>query len=160
MISSQLTRRPISIYVSMDTIRDYLFAPDCAQMILDATSLRGRSGQGRYQMKIFASQRGTTIGAVVRELRRVLKRPPRTGVRCPYRTSRMQVRDLRFRSIAMPWIDARADYPPARRLEDDTAGPDLIHPEASHAEDRRGDLRVDHLIARRRGMRTWSGQNS
>ena len=31
---SRLTGQPLSIYVSLDTLRDYLFAPDCAAMIL------------------------------------------------------------------------------------------------------------------------------
>src|SRR4051794_15941105 len=33
---AHLRRQPVSIYVPLDTIRDYLFAPDCARMIADA----------------------------------------------------------------------------------------------------------------------------
>ena len=35
LCAAHLERRPVSIWVSLDTLRDYLYAPDCAQMVLD-----------------------------------------------------------------------------------------------------------------------------
>ena len=36
IIRSHLIRTPISIYVPLDTMRDYLFAPDCGELVVDA----------------------------------------------------------------------------------------------------------------------------
>ncbi len=39
---NQLRRRPISIYVSLDTARDYLYVDDCAAMVLATLTTRPR----------------------------------------------------------------------------------------------------------------------
>jgi UDP-glucose 4-epimerase len=57
-------RRPVGIYVPLDTRRDYLFADDCAEQI--ATSLARLLGQRTQTvLKLFASERLTSIGQIL-----------------------------------------------------------------------------------------------
>jgi UDP-glucose 4-epimerase len=77
---SHLTGQPLSIYVSLDTLRDYLFAPDCAALIVEGLARLRQEQSGTAPMvvtKILASQRAITIGAVLGEMRRIFKSWPR-----------------------------------------------------------------------------------
>jgi UDP-glucose 4-epimerase len=110
---SHLTGQPLSIYVSLDTLRDYLFAPDCAGLIV-AGLARLRQEESSMQppvvTKILASQRAVTIGAVLGEMRRIFKRSPRIVLGASA-ASAMQARDLRLRSRVWPELDRRALTP-------------------------------------------------
>lgn len=110
---AHLRGQPTSIYVSLDTVRDYLFAPDCAALVSDGIGrLRAetrRSGAAVH-VKVLASQQGVTIGAVISELKRVLKRTPRI-VHGASPVARYQVRDLRLRSDVWPELDRRSMTP-------------------------------------------------
>lgn len=101
------TGQPVSIYVSLDTVRDYLYVDDCAAMILDAFTLDPPDVGNTAIVKIFAAARGTTIGALIGECRRVFKRSPRI-VLGTSANARFQIRDLRLRSTIWPQIDRRA----------------------------------------------------
>lgn len=103
---STLTRQPMSIYVSLDTIRDYLFVDDCADMILDSVE-PGRRFPNPLVTKVYASQRGTTVADLIGECRRVFKRAPLV-VLGTSANARFQVRDLRLRSDVWPDIDRRS----------------------------------------------------
>ena len=51
-----LLRQPISLYVSLDTTRDYIFVDDCARMIIAAVDdLRGTRDPGTAVVKIIGS---------------------------------------------------------------------------------------------------------
>ena len=104
---SHLTGQPLSIYVSLDTLRDYLFAPDCARLIV-AGLARLREGEpaGRQGVvtKILASQRAITIGAVLGEMRRLFKSPTHIVLGASA-SSAMQARDLSLRSRVWPELD-------------------------------------------------------
>lgn len=96
---AQLTRQPLSVYVSLDTMRDYLFVEDGADMVV--TGLGAVSARGGTHLKILASEHSTTIGAVLGELRRVTRhRPPVVLGSSP--NARFQVHDLRLRSLVWP----------------------------------------------------------
>lgn len=106
---SHLTGQPLSIYVSLDTLRDYFFAPDCAGLIVAALARlrQEHSGNGpEVVTKILASQRAITIGAVLGEMRRIFKRTPRI-VLGSSAVSAMQARDLSLRSRVWPDLDHR-----------------------------------------------------
>jgi UDP-glucose 4-epimerase len=96
---AQLTRQPLSIYVSLDTMRDYVYVEDAGTMAvaaLDAVVARG--GQ---HVKVLASEQSTTIGSILGDLRRITRRrPPVVLGTSP--SARFQVRDLRMRSVAWP----------------------------------------------------------
>jgi UDP-glucose 4-epimerase len=105
---AHVTGQPVSIYVPLDTVRDYLFVDDCAAMIADA--LNGIPASERRDgatTKIFAASQGTTIGALIGECRRVFKRSPRV-VLGTSANAKFQIRDLRMRSTVWPELDRRA----------------------------------------------------
>jgi len=106
---AHITGQPLSVYVSLDTIRDYLFVDDCANMISDALDA-GQMTAELNTTKIFASHQGTTVGALIGECRRVFKRTPRL-VLGTSASSRFQVKDLRLRSTVWPELDRRALTP-------------------------------------------------
>lgn len=99
------TGRALPIFVSLDTVRDYVYAPDCAQVIA-AGMERARSLEpGAIVTKIIASGQPVTVGHLVGEARRVLHRPLRT-VMVPGRGTG-QVLDLRLRSTVWTDLDER-----------------------------------------------------
>ena len=106
---SHLTGQPLSIYVSLDTLRDYLFAPDCAGLIVESLAQlrreQPRAGPA-VVTKILASQRAITIGAVLGEMRRIFKSSPRIVLGASA-VSAMQARDLSLRSRVWPDLDRR-----------------------------------------------------
>ncbi|MGU3410066.1 NAD-dependent epimerase/dehydratase family protein [Microbacterium sp. M1A1_1b] len=112
--------RPSSLYVPLDTTRDYLFIDDAAAMVVDALD-RVRAEPGAPVTKIFASQQGRTIrevldavGAAVGEDLDV-----RSG---EDPSASAQGRDLRFRSVVLPEVDDRLLTPfdaGVRRTVDD-----------------------------------------
>ncbi|MCW2757496.1 MAG: NAD-dependent epimerase/dehydratase family protein [Nocardioidaceae bacterium] len=106
---NHLIGQPISIFVPMDTLRDYLFADDCGALVVDGLArLRAetvRTGPGVHT-KVLAAQQGVTIGQLIAELRRLVKRAPRV-VHGSSATSRYQARDLRMRSLVWPELDRR-----------------------------------------------------
>jgi UDP-glucose 4-epimerase len=66
---------PVSIYVSLDTRRDYLFADDCAHQIAAAVA-RLMTEQPRAVLKIFASEALTSLARVVGIFFRMAKHRP------------------------------------------------------------------------------------
>jgi UDP-glucose 4-epimerase len=110
---SRLTGQPLSIYVSLDTLRDYFFAPDCADLIVAGLArLRQEqwaNGPG-VVTKILASQRAITIGAVLGEMRRIFKSSPRIVLGASS-VSAMQAPDLSLRSRVWPDLDRRTLTP-------------------------------------------------
>ena len=104
---SHLTGQPLSIYVSQDTLRDYLFAPDCARLIVSGLARLRQDVSGASPTvvtKILASQRAITIGAVLGEMRRVFKSQPRIVLGASA-VSVMQAKDLSLRSRVWPELD-------------------------------------------------------
>ena len=110
---SHLTGQPLSIYVSLDTLRDYLFAPDCAGLIVAglARLRQEQSARGPSVVtKILASQRAITIGAVLGEMRRIFKSSPRIVLGASS-VAAVQARDLSLRSRVWPELDRRTLTP-------------------------------------------------
>jgi UDP-glucose 4-epimerase len=100
---ASLTRAPTSIFVSIDTIRDYLYVDDCAALVT-AMTLRMLEEPAASHTKILASGRSTTIGALIAELGQVTRRRPAIvwGVSAQ---SSLQASDLRLRSVTMTELD-------------------------------------------------------
>jgi UDP-glucose 4-epimerase len=110
---SHLTGQPLSIYVSLDTLRDYLFASDCAAMIVEGLARLRREPSGGNPIvvtKILASQRAITIGAVLGVMRRIFKRSPRIVLGASPMSAN-QARDLSLRSRVWPELDRRTLTP-------------------------------------------------
>jgi UDP-glucose 4-epimerase len=95
---AQLKRQPLQIYVPLGTLRDYLYAPDCGELIASCLSeLSGQLHGMAGTVKVMASQRPMSIGAVLGEFTMVLRRSPRTSLRASP-LGQHQVSDLRLTS--------------------------------------------------------------
>jgi UDP-glucose 4-epimerase len=100
---SSLTNTPLSIFVPIDTMRDYLYVDEGAELAvaMAARLLEQRTG---VVTKIFASGRSTTIGALIAELGMVAaRRPPVIWGQSAQ--SSLQSRDLRLRSEVFVDLD-------------------------------------------------------
>lgn len=102
---AHLTGSPLDVYVSLDTIRDYLFTDDAAAMALAGAD--AVAGAGGVHVKLLASGQSMTIGAVLGEVRRVTRRRPPIVTRTS-RAARYQTSDLRMRSVAWPPLQGLA----------------------------------------------------
>ncbi|WP_392545029.1 NAD-dependent epimerase/dehydratase family protein [Oryzobacter telluris] len=103
------TGRPLPVFVSMDTIRDYLYAPDAGRMVVRSLELVRREAPGTVVAKVLASGAPVTVGHLVAEARRVFHRPLRTIPVGGRGTG--QVLDLRLASRVWPEVDALAATP-------------------------------------------------
>jgi len=105
-----LSREPLTLYVPLDTIRDYLFAKDAGQMVADGmVRLRHEALQTSLApavVKILASQQPTTVSTIIAQLRWVMKRPASLIVATSPNSAR-QARDLRMTSSVWPELDRR-----------------------------------------------------
>jgi len=106
LAKASLLRRPLSLYVPLDTTRDYVYADDSARVILAALTRLAHEGTMTEPVtKIIGSGRPVTIAALLSTLHRVFKRrPPVVLGDSPSR--QFQVRDLRMRSARWTELDA------------------------------------------------------
>lgn len=107
---AHLKRRPITLWVSLDTRRDYVYARDSAEMILAGLDrLRSQASEdpdGLVVTKVMGSGRTYDVAAVLGELQRVFRRkPPVVMAESP--VTAMQVSDLSVRSRVWPELDRR-----------------------------------------------------
>ncbi|MGO2745888.1 NAD-dependent epimerase/dehydratase family protein [Microbacterium sp.] len=104
---SHVRRIPLSVYVPLDTLRDYIFVDDCASLIVDACDRLVSEPEGTYMLKLLASGRSVSVGALLGEFRRVVGRRPEIMMGSSPVAS-LQSRDLRMRSVVWPDLDHRA----------------------------------------------------
>jgi UDP-glucose 4-epimerase len=95
--------RPVHIYVSLDTIRDYLFSDDAGRLVVDGLGRleRESAGAARHVIKIFGSEREISVGGLVGMFRRLAKRQLRIvfGI---HPVGNQQPLRLQFRSQVWP----------------------------------------------------------
>jgi len=105
-----LRREPVSLYVPLDTIRDYLFAADAGRMAVDAMERleEGRPERSRWRAvtKIFASEIETTVASVLGAWRQSVRRPLRVAL-ASNPAGHLQPRILSFRSRVWPEVRGR-----------------------------------------------------
>ena len=105
------TRKPLGIYVSLDTLRDYIYVDDAAGLIVDmANRATGLPNDRGPWMKIVATGSSTSIAELLGTLKLIARR------RIPVILSasslaRHQVADLRMRSDVWPDLDHRPVTP-------------------------------------------------
>lgn len=101
LVQAAATRQSLNVFVPMDTIRDYIFIDDAAEVITRACADVSHS---RVRVEVIASGQPVTIGQVIRLVEVVTKRkvPVALG---SHPSSARQVRDLRL----IPSL--RADHP-------------------------------------------------
>jgi UDP-glucose 4-epimerase len=88
-----------SVFVSLDTIRDYIHADDAAAEIASALELAQPAAQP--VVKIVASERPATIAEIVTIFKRIARRNPRI-VASQAPASRLYLRRQQFRSTVLP----------------------------------------------------------
>lgn len=102
-----LLAKPISIYVPLDTRRDYLFNADCAAMVVAASDRLARVEEGDLaHTKIFASGRSVTVGSVLGEFKQVAGKKLKVIMGNSSAASE-QGRDIRLRSTHWTDLDER-----------------------------------------------------
>ena len=106
---AQVSPASVSIYVSLDTMRDYLYVDDGAELVLDTVE-RLRAEGVTYAMKNLASGRAVTIADLIGQFRIILKRPPKVLLGTSAQAA-LQAHDLRIGSIVWPEVDARTMTP-------------------------------------------------
>jgi UDP-glucose 4-epimerase len=110
---THVTGQPISIYVSLDTLRDYVYAPDVGELVaagLGSLRARLRSERCRVVTKVIASGASLTIGSLIAQSTRHHRARPRVIVKAPQSGSG-QIRDLRLRSVVWPQLDTHLRTP-------------------------------------------------
>jgi UDP-glucose 4-epimerase len=73
---SLLHRQPVHLYVPLDTVRDYLYAADCAAQLAVGLE-RLRTVPGTSVVKIFSAGEPVTIARIIGIFARIAKRQPR-----------------------------------------------------------------------------------
>lgn len=109
---AHLTGAPVSVYVSLDTLRDYLFVDDASRLVVDGLERLALPDvhPGETVVKILASQRADTIGNLIGACRAIFKRRPLIVLGAsPF--AKAQAHDLRLRSVVWPELDAHPVTP-------------------------------------------------
>lgn len=106
-----VTRQPINIFVPLDTIRDYIYADDAAQLVLAATDPQTQANNEPpdARIEVLASGQGTTIGQLMRMMNEIAKRrvPVALG---SHASAQAQAADLR---LTPTWVAERPTTLPA-----------------------------------------------
>ena len=116
---ARLTARPASIFVPLDTLRDYVFVDDCAALILDC--MDRLVVVGTTTTKILGSGQATTIASLLGHFRAVSRGKPRVVLGASA-AGAMQAHDLRLRSIVWPDLDARRTHSLPAGIQSTIAG--------------------------------------
>lgn len=101
---AHLRRRPLLLFVPLDTTRDYVYVDDAARVTLGCLERIAGEPAGTLRIKVIAARRPTTIGALVAEIERVARRRALLVLGTTPAT-RFQVRDLRLRSEVWRGLD-------------------------------------------------------
>ena len=111
LCKAALLGHPVSMFVSLDTRRDYIFVDDCATLVAESCSrLRVRPRGADPVIKILASGQSVTLASVLGEFRHVIGRRPRVVTGSSPQAG-LQGRDLRFRSVVWPDLDRSPKTP-------------------------------------------------
>jgi UDP-glucose 4-epimerase len=101
-------RQPLILYVTLDTIRDYLVANDAGRLVADGLDrLRleaSKAESARCVTKILSSQQPATIASVLAQFRWITKRPA-SVILAASPDAHRQARDLRMTSSVWPDLD-------------------------------------------------------
>ncbi len=101
LCKSNLTKKPLNIFVPLQTARNYLYVDDAAAMISEFMWQNEE-----LCTKIFASPHSVTVATIIRTSYEVFKRRPLISLGINERTS-LQPMSLHFKSKVKPEIDQR-----------------------------------------------------
>lgn len=106
---AQLSPAPASIYVPLDTLRDYIYVDDCGALIADVAAAALDASQARGPVRVtknLISGQAVTISAVLGYFRTVAKGHPHVMLGSSD-ASVLQAVDLRLASVVWPELDRR-----------------------------------------------------
>lgn len=111
LCTAAVIREPLQIYVSLDTIRDYLDVEDAAQLILlEAKNFSRQTGEGTPSpsIAIVGSGRATSLGEVIATVTDVSRR------RIPISLADLAYKDLQPKDLRVvpTWIERGINYNP------------------------------------------------
>jgi UDP-glucose 4-epimerase len=102
---AHVTGRPLTIFVPLDTLRDYVYVEDAGDLVAEALlGLRHRAPSGLVT-KVVATGRSVSVGLLLAEAGRLFKRRVPAVVAAP-RHGTGQAQDLRLRSLEWRELDA------------------------------------------------------
>jgi UDP-glucose 4-epimerase len=110
---AQISPAPVSVYVPLDTLRDYLYVDDCAALVVDTTFRTvevARLGTPVVVIKNIISGQTVTISSLLGYFRTLAKGHPHVILGSSAAAS-FQSLDLRLRSVVWPDIDRRELMP-------------------------------------------------
>ncbi|MFT4187733.1 MAG: SDR family oxidoreductase [Aeromicrobium sp.] len=109
VVASYITGHPVSIYVPLDTLRDYLYVDDCGRMVAAGMKKLADEPSGTSVVKILGSTMPWSIGAVLGEAARVHRlRAPIISGQGTAASVAGQAHDLRVRSLIWTDLDSLA----------------------------------------------------
>lgn len=104
IVESYVTGRPVSIYVPLDTLRDYIYVDDCARVAVAGMSRLRREPPGTVVTKIVGAMDALSVGAIIGEMSRLRRKP--VPLVTGQGDSTGQAGDLRVRSVVWPELDS------------------------------------------------------
>ncbi|MDF2574247.1 MAG: nucleoside-diphosphate sugar epimerase [Agromyces sp.] len=107
---AQFSPMPASIYVSLDTMRDYIFTRDCGQLICDIVQRSFLEPEPVTVVKNVASGQAVTIADLLGYFRILAKQHPHVMLGSSAAAS-LQAHDLRLTSTVWPEVDRREFTP-------------------------------------------------
>lgn len=111
---SRFAAKPVFIFVPLETVRDYIFVDDCAELILDTlkrmSEEKARLSSPTFITKIIASGQAVSISSLLGYYRAITKSAPRV-VLGTVSAAQYQAIDLRVRSVVWPELDRRERMP-------------------------------------------------
>ena len=93
-----LTRRALSVYVSLETMRDYLYVDDAASLVSAAIGAARERAEIGASVRVLASGEPATVARLVGLLERQYRHRPLLSMGV-HPSSAFQVRDLRLRTL-------------------------------------------------------------
>lgn len=106
VVAGSVTNRPVSVYVSLDTLRDYIYEDDCGAVVSAAMQRLEDEAKGAVVTKIVGSMNAVSVGAILAESVRVRRR--RSPLVVGQGNARGQALDLRVRSEVWADLDSLA----------------------------------------------------
>ncbi len=106
---SIIHRAPINIFVPLDTVRDYVYSDDCAAHIALCLKKMMEEKTEKIVMKIFASERVTTVAQIIGVFRRISAQPPQI-VASNHVSGALYSHYTRFRSLRWPKVRPKNEH--------------------------------------------------
>lgn len=111
LLLAHFTRKPVQVFVPLETVRNYFYVDDCARLILAAMRRLASEGPGDGSVtKVLCSDQNVSISSLLGIVRAIGKAPPRIVLGASPGAVGQAV-DLRLRSVVWPELDSVDNQP-------------------------------------------------